>query len=114
MAKEALKAKKMHVKKGDQVVVIAGKDVGKKSKVLSCLPKEGKVLVDKVNIASHHEKPTKASPQGGVVKKEAAIDASNVMLYCRRCEKGVRIKNEVLGDGTKVRKCAKCGENFDK
>lgn len=113
-AAKEVKAKKIHVKKGDNVMVISGKDAGKKGKVLAVDPKAGKVFVDKVNIVSCHTKPTKANPQGGILKKEAAIDSSNVMIFCSKCDKPVRIANEVLADGSKVRKCSKCGEQFDK
>jgi len=113
-AAKDIKAKKVHVKKGDNVMVISGKDAGKKGKVLSVDPKSGKVFIDKVNIVSCHTKPTKDNPQGGILKKEAAIDSSNVMIFCAKCNKPVRIANEILADGSKVRKCSKCGEQFDK
>ena len=106
--------KKMHVKKGDQVVVITGKDVGKRGKIIDVEAKTGRVYVDKVNVVSRHTKPTQAAPQGGIVKKEAPIDSSNVMLYCEKCNKGVRIKKQILDDGRKVRVCANCGASFDK
>jgi large subunit ribosomal protein L24 len=106
--------KKIHVKKNDEVIVISGKDVGKKGKVLAVDPRKGRVVVEKVNIVSRHTKPTKASPQGGILKKEAAVNSSNVMMYCARCGKGVRLSREKLPDsGKKVRKCVKCGEIFD-
>ena len=105
---------KMHVKTGDAVMVISGKDAGKRGKVISVDTKNGRVFVDKVNIAKRHTKPTKGAPQGGIVKKEAAIASSNVMLYCGKCGKPVRIQKEVLANGNKIRKCAKCGEAFDK
>ena len=103
---------KMHVKTGDTVVVITGKDAGTKGKVMSVLPKTGRVVVEKVNVVSKHTKPTQNNPQGGIMKKEAPIDASNVMLYCDKCGKGVRIGKEVLADGTRVRKCVVCGTQF--
>lgn len=103
---------KMHVKTGDTVVVITGKDAGTKGKVMSVLPKTGRVVVEKVNVVSKHTKPTQNNPQGGIMKKEAPIDASNVMLYCDKCGKGVRTGKEVLADGTRVRKCVVCGTQF--
>ena len=114
MAREVEKNKKIHVKKGDLVMVVAGKDSGKKGKIIMVDKKEGRVMVEKANIISRHTKPTHASPQGGIIKKEAAMDSSNVMIYCNKCSSPVRIKKMGLADGKRVRICAKCGENFDK
>ena len=117
MAKNNVKMQekpKMHVKTGDQVMVISGKDAGKRGKILSVDTKDGRVYVDKVNIVKRHTKPTQGAPQGGIIKKEAAIASSNVMIYCGKCNKPVRIQKEILENGKKVRKCAKCGEPFDK
>jgi len=105
---------KLHVKKGDTVVVTAGKSKGKKGNILQAMPKAGKVIVEGVNIIKRHSKPDKANPQGGIIEREAAIHASNAMPYCTKCGKGVRITKKVLADGKKVRSCAKCGESFDK
>lgn len=106
--------KKMHVKKGDSVIVITGKDAGKQGKIIDCDTKNGRVYVDKTNLVSRHTKPTQAMPQGGIIKKEAPIDSSNVQLYCDKCKKGVRTRKETVADGTKIRVCAKCGAKFDK
>lgn len=106
--------KKMHVKKGDTVVVISGKDAGKKGKIIDVDAKNGRVFVDKINLVSRHTKPTQAAPQGGIIKKEAAMDSSNVMLFCDKCGKGVRIRKEINANGSKSRVCAICGANFDK
>ena len=105
---------KMHVKTGDAVMVISGKDAGKKGKILSVDSKAGRVYVDKVNIVKRHTKPTQGAPQGGIIKKEAAIDSSNVMIFCSKCNKAVRVKKTFLDSGKKIRACAKCGESFDK
>lgn len=105
---------KLHVKKGDTVVVIAGKDRGKKSKVLQALPKENRVVVEGVNVVKKHSRPTQSMPQGGIVEKEGPVHASNVMPFCPKCGKGVRVAHQELADGTKVRKCVKCSEVFDK
>ena len=113
MAKETIKPK-LHVRKGDNVVVISGKDAGKKGKIIDVDAKNGRVYVDKVNLVSRHTKPTQGAPQGGIVKKEAAVHSSNVMIYCNKCGKGVRIAKEILADGQKIRTCAKCGARFDK
>lgn len=105
---------KVHVKTGDNVVVIAGKDKGKEGKVLEVSPKAGRVVVEKVAIVHKHVKPTQQNPQGGIVAKEAAIDSSNVMMYCPKCKKGVRIAKKINADGSRTRVCNKCGESFDK
>ncbi len=105
---------KLHVKKGDSVVITAGKDKGKRGNVLQAMPKEDKLIVEGVNVIKRHSKPNKANPQGGIIEREAAIHASNAMPYCTKCGKGVRITKKVLSDGSKVRSCAKCGEVFDK
>ncbi len=105
---------KMHVKTGDSVVVISGKELGKKGKIISVDTKAGRVYVDKINLVSRHTKPTQAAPQGGIVKKEAAMHSSNVMPFCSKCNKGVRIKKLVLDNGKKIRVCAICGARFDK
>ena len=106
--------KKLHVKKGDTVIVITGKDAGKKGKIIDVDTTNGRVFVDKINLVSRHTKPTQAAPQGGIVKKEAAMDSSNVIIFCVICGKGVRIKKQIDPNGTKSRVCAVCGANFDK
>lgn len=103
----------LHVKAGDTVEVILGKDKGKKGKVLSTLPKEGRVVVEGVNMVSKHTKPKGAGQQGGIIKQEGKIHASNVMLVCRKCGKKTRLAHKVLKDGTSVRVCKKCGETFN-
>lgn len=100
---------KLHVKKDDTVIVISGDDRGKKGKVLEVSPKEGKVIVKGINIVTRHVKPRRQGEEGGIVKVEGAMYASKVMLYCEKCDKGVRAKKTVGEDGKKVRLCAKCG-----
>lgn len=107
-------ANKLHVKKGDTVVVIAGKDAGVKGEVLATSPSKGKVIVENVAKMKRHTKPSKNNPQGGIVEKEAYIDASNVMPYCSKCKKGVRVAHVAGKDGKMVRACVKCGTKFDK
>ena len=104
---------KVHVKTGDTVVILSGKDKGKQGKVLTAFPKTGKVVVEGVAIATKHQKPRQQGVPGGIVKKEAAIDASNVMLVCPKCKKGVRVGHKILDNGTKVRVCVKCGTAID-
>lgn len=103
---------KVHVRKNDTVMVISGKDKGKTGEVLAVMPKSGKVLVKGVNIVTKHQKPSKQNMQGGIVKQEAAIFSSKVMLYCSKCKKVTRISHKLLEDGSKVRICKKCGETF--
>ncbi|KAB2951406.1 50S ribosomal protein L24 [Heliorestis acidaminivorans] len=105
---------KVHVKKGDTVQVVTGKDAGTKGKVIEVIRDKNRVVVEKVNIVKRHTKPTKAMPQGGIMEKESPIDASNVMIYCSKCARPVRIGKKIKDDGNKVRICRKCGEVFDK
>lgn len=105
---------KLHVKKGDTVTVIAGKDKGKKGKVLSVDPAKGRVVVEGVNIVHRHSKPTKQLPQGGIVENESAVHASNLQLVCPRCNNAARTGRKVLDDGKKARYCMSCGEVVDK
>ncbi len=99
---------KLHVKKGDTVVVVSGDDKGRKGEVLETSPKEGKVIVKGVNIVTRHVKPRRQGEQGGIVKVEGAMYACKVQLYCAKCDQGVRVKH-IFEDGKKVRVCAKCG-----
>ena len=103
----------MNIKKDDTVIVLSGKDKGKEGKVLVADPKGLKVVVEGVNVATKHQKPRQQGVPGGIVKKEAAIDASNVMLVCPKCKKGVRVGYSVLENGTKVRVCKKCGASIE-
>ena len=107
---------KVHVKTGDTVVILSGKDKGKKGKVLEVSPKEGKVIVEGLNIATKHVKPRRQGEQGGIVEAEAAMYASKVQAVCPKCGKPTRVAHKFLEDGTKVRVCknADCGyENAD-
>ena len=102
---------KMHIKKGDTVVVLSGDDKGVKSEVIAVSPEEGKVIVKEVNVIHKHVKPRKQGETGGIIDAEGAIYASNVVLYCPKCDKGIRVRHEVV-DGKKIRVC-KCGHKFD-
>lgn len=99
---------KVHVRKGDTVVVIAGKDAGKKGKVLEVQPKTSRVVVEGVNVVKRHTRPTQANPQGGIIEKPAPIHSSNVMPFCAKCDKPVRVAKKM--DGNKERICRQCGE----
>ncbi|MGN0503856.1 MAG: 50S ribosomal protein L24 [Ruminococcus sp.] len=102
----------VHVKTGDTVVVISGKDKGKKGKVLAVSPKEGKIIVEKVNMVSKHVKPRKMGEQGGIIKAEGAFYACKAQVYCSHCKKATRVAHKVSDNGVKTRVCAKCGEKL--
>ena len=102
----------LHIKKDDTVIVLSGDDKGVKGKVLEVSPKEGKVIVEGVNMVHKHVKPRRQGETGGIVDTEGAIYACKVAHYCSKCGKGVRVKNKILDDGKKVRVCAKCGHEL--
>ena len=101
------------IKKGDLVEVISGKDKGKRGKVLRVIPKEGKVIVEGVNMVKRHQRPNPRMREGGIVEKEAPVYASKVMVVCPSCNQRTRVGFKVL-NGNKVRYCKKCGEIIDK
>ena len=103
----------MHVKRGDIVKVISGKDKGKEGKILTAFPETGKVIVEGVAIAKKHQKARMQGQESGIIHKEAAIDASNVLRVCSKCGKAARTGVKVLEDGSKVRYCKKCNETFN-
>ena len=104
---------KFHLKSGDTVVVIAGKDKGKKGKVLSADPKTGKVIVENVNVAIKHTKPRRQGETGGRLEKETPIYGSKVMRVCPKCGKATRIGRKVLENGQISRYCKNCQEIID-
>lgn len=104
---------RMHLKKGDTVVVLAGKEKGKRGKVLHTSPVNNRAIVETLNMATHHERPSRTNPQGGILQKEAPINASNLMLVCPKCGKPSRVGRTSLEDGSKVRVCKKCSEVVD-
>ena len=99
---------KVHVKKGDTVVVLSGKDKGKKGKVLEVSPREEKVIIEGINMVSKHVKPRKMGEPGGIVKAEAPMYACKVMRVCPKCDKTTRAASKIV-DGKKVRVCKHCG-----
>ena len=103
----------MEIKKGDNVVVIAGKEKGTKGKVLETSPKTSKVLVEGVNVVTKHRKPRSAQDKGGIVKQTNPIDSSNVMVVCPTCDKATRVAHKEV-EGKKARICKKCGASLDK
>ena len=105
---------KLHIKTGDTVIVLSGKERGKKGKVLAVSPKESKVIIEGVNMCTKHVKPRRQGQAGGIVKAEAAMYACKVQAVCPKCGKPTRIGHKILDDGSKVRVCrnADCGEEF--
>jgi large subunit ribosomal protein L24 len=110
VAEKAKEFHKVHVKKGDTVVVITGKNKGKKGKVLSVIRDKGRVVVEGVNIVKKHTRPNPQVMQGGIIEKEAPIASSNVMIFCDKCNAPRRIRHNSEGH----RVCHKCGAAFDK
>lgn len=100
---------KVHVKTGDEVKILSGKDKGKTGKVIAVSPSEGKVIVEKRNMVTKHVKPKKAGDPSGIVKAEAAMYACKVQIVCPKCKTGRRIKHKIQEDGKKIRICSKCG-----
>lgn len=105
--------RKVHVKKGDTVAVIAGKEKGKKGKVLHTMPKQQRVIVEALNMITRHERPSQRNPQGGMVQREGPIHASNLKVICTKCNQPTRVGARMLEDGSKVRTCKKCSEIID-
>jgi len=104
---------KVHVKKGDTVIVLNGKDVSKKGKVLAVYPENSRVLVEGVNMSTKHKKPRSQTQQGGIIHQESHIHSSNVMLVCPRCGKPTKVGKKILETGDKDRVCKKCNETID-
>ena len=102
----------MKIKKGDQVQVIAGKDVGKIGEVTRVLVDRDRVIVDGVNVAKRHQRATKATMQGGIIDKDMPLPVANVALLCPACGKPTRVGYRRDPDGTKVRICKKCGKDI--
>jgi len=105
---------RLRVKRGDTVAVIAGKERGKRGKVLRVLPGQGRLIVEKLNMIKRHQRPTQKLRQGGIIEREGTIPLSNVMVVCTKCDRSTRIAVQVLADGRKVRVCKRCSEIIDK
>ena len=103
----------MHVKKGDTVVVISGKDKGKKGKILQAIPKAERVIVEGVNMQTKHQKPSAKVQQGGIIHQEGPVHASNVMLWDSKAKAPTRVGYKVLENGKKVRISIKSGETIE-
>jgi large subunit ribosomal protein L24 len=103
-----------HVRKGDTVIVVAGKERGKKGKVLRVIPEKGRVVVERINMIKKHQRPTQKIRQGGIIEREGAIHLSNVMLVDPNSDKPTRVGMKALSDGKKVRVARRSGEMLDK
>jgi len=108
-----MQATKSHVRKGETVMVVAGKEKNKTGKIVQLLPKKDRVIVEGLNMVKRHVK-AKGSEPGGIQEKEAAIHISNVMSYCSACAKPVRSKKKALENGDKQRVCVKCENSLEK
>jgi len=104
---------KLHLKKDDQVIVIAGKEKGKTGKILKVFSKKESALIEKVNVVKRHSRPSNKNRQGGILEKEAPLPASNLMIICAKCNAPVRVGKKILEDGKKMRCCKKCDELMD-
>ena len=105
----------MHVRKGDQVVVIAGKEKGKRGRVLRLMTEKGRVVIERVNMVKRHTKPTQQNMRGGIIEKEGSLELSNVALWCPKCAAPRRARHE-MGTGknaVKRRVCVKCDTAFE-
>ena len=103
-----------HVRRGDFVAVISGRERGKRGKVLRVLKDRGRVMVEKVNMVKRHQRPTQKLRQGGIIEREGALALANVLLVFGRCDRPARTGIKVLGDGRRIRVCKRCGESIDK
>jgi large subunit ribosomal protein L24 len=103
-----------HIRRGDTVAVMAGKERGKRGKVLRIFRDSGRVLVEKINMIKRHQRPTQKLRQGGIIERENPLALSNVLVVCGRCDRPVRTGIKVLADGRKLRVCRRCGEPVDK
>ena len=102
----------LHVKKGDTVVVLSGKDKGKQGKVLVVIPSDRKVVVEGVNIVTCHTKPRRQGETGGIIEREGALRACKVMRVCPKCDKPTRVAHKITENGTKLTVCKHCGETL--
>ena len=103
----------MKIRRNDIVVIIAGKDKGKRGKVRESLPDESRVVVEGINMVKRHMKPRGTAKQAGIIELEASIHVSDVMILCSKCSRPTRIGIRFVEDGSKVRVCRRCGEMLD-
>ena len=103
----------MQIRKNDSVMVIAGKERGKTGKVLRVLTDKDAVIIERLNMVKRHTKPRGPQQSGGIVEKEAAIHASNIMIMCDKCNAPGRVGRKILADGKKIRICRNCNEALE-
>lgn len=103
----------MQIKKNDNVLVIAGKEKGKKGRVIAVYPSTNRLLVEKLNMIKRHTRPNQQLRQGGIVEKESPIAVSNVQLICSKCDKPTSVARKDQGDGSRARVCKNCSEILD-
>lgn len=104
---------KMHVKKGDNVKILCGKDKGKTGEIIRAIPQKQRVVVQGANMMKKAQRPTQQNPQGGILTIEAPLHVSNVMLVCPNCKEATRTGKRVNEQGKKVRVCKKCNKDID-
>lgn len=104
---------KMHVKKGDNVKILCGKDKGKTGEIIRAIPQKQRVVVQGANMMKKAQRPTQQNPQGGILTIEAPLHVSNVMLICPNCKEATRTSKRVNEQGKKVRVCKKCNKDID-
>jgi large subunit ribosomal protein L24 len=103
----------MQIKKNDNVLVTAGKEKGKRGRVIAVYPRENRVLIEKLNMIKRHTRPNQQLRQGGIVEKESPISAANVKIICAKCDKPTSIARKAQGDGTRVRVCKACDATLE-
>jgi large subunit ribosomal protein L24 len=103
----------MQIKKNDNVIVLSGKEKGKRGRVIAVYPAKNRILIEKLNMIKRHTRPNQQLRQGGIVEKENPISASNVMLVCSKCDKPTAVTRKAQGEGSRARVCRMCSETID-
>ncbi len=103
----------MQIKKNDNVMVVSGKEKGKRGRVIAVYPSTNRLLIEKLNMIKRHTRPNQQMRQGGIVEKESPISASNVKVICTKCDKPTSVSRQAQGEGSRVRVCRNCNEAID-
>ncbi len=103
----------MQIRKNDNVLVVSGKEKGKKGRVIAVYPSTNRLLIEKLNMIKRHTRPNQQLRQGGIVEKESPIAASNVRLICSKCDKPTTVTRQTQGEGPRPRVCRECNETID-
>src|ERR1700693_5646414 len=103
----------MQIKKNDNVMVVSGKEKGKRGRVIAVYPATNRLLIEKLNMIKRHTRPNQQLRQGGIMEKEGPISASNVKLVCTKCDKPTSVSRKASGEGSRVRVCKSCSETID-